>query len=78
MTKLGEAERQLSSTYFGACDRMQQACSELYEGLHMHDGAVNTSTEQVLEKLTEYKKWMLIEADLIREAVREYNERGGI
>ena len=76
MAKLGEREQELSTTYYGACDRMQQACTELYEGLHKHDGTVNTSTEQVLEKISEYKKWMLIEADLIREAVRECNERG--
>lgn len=75
MAKLGEEEAQLSSTYYGACDRMQQACTQLYEGLHKNDGTVNTSTEHVLEKISEYKKWMLIEADLIREAVREYNER---
>jgi hypothetical protein len=76
MAKLGDQEQQLSTTFFGACDRMHQACTQLYEGLHKQDGTVNTSTEQVLDKISEYKKWMLIEADLIREAVREYNERG--
>jgi len=76
MAKLGDEERELSATFFGATDRMHQASTDLYESLHTSDGSVNTSTEHVLDKLGEYKRWMLIEADLIREAVRQYNESG--
>ena len=68
------AEIDLSQTYYGACSRMQEACRELYEALHTSSGEVATSTDKVYDTISEYRRWMLIEADLIREAVKQYNE----
>jgi len=76
MAKLGDERNALSSTYCGACSRMQEACTVLYEDLHTSSGEVHTDVEYVYEKISEHRKWMLIEADLIREAVRQYNEGG--
>jgi hypothetical protein len=53
---------------------MHEACTQLYESLHSSDGEVKTNTEYVYDKVSEYRKWLLIEADLIREAVRQYHE----
>ena len=74
MAKIGDEHRALSTTYYGACSRMQEACTVLYEDLHTTSGQAHTSVEYVYEKISEHRKWMLIEADLIREAVRQYNE----
>jgi len=53
---------ELSKIYGGACNRMHEAVTVLYEALHDYD------------RVSEYRRWLLIEADLVREAVREYNE----
>jgi len=71
---MDEALIQLSKTYYAACGRMHEACTELYESLHTSDGVVSTDLEHVYDKVSEYRKWFLMEADLIREAVRQYNE----
>ena len=64
----------LSQTYYSACGRMHEACTQLYESLHSSDGSVNADLEHVYDKVSEYRKGLLIEADLIREAVRQYHE----
>lgn len=77
MASLSDTTAQLSQTYWGACDRMQIACTQLYELLHTKEGEPRTDIEQVYDKVSEARKWILIEADLIREAVRQHNEEGG-
>ena len=67
----------LSEIYAGACSRIQQAGSDLYEALHKDNGDPIGSRELVVDIVGEYRKWLLIEVDLIREAVREYEEKGG-
>lgn len=74
MPTIGNREKDLSTTYCGACSRMQEACTVLYEELHTSSGEPHTSIEYVYEKLGEHRKWLLLEADLIREAVRQYYE----
>ena len=69
-----ELEQELSRTYFGACSRMQQASDALYESLHTATGEPDTCIERVYDSISEYRRWLLIEADLIREAVKQYNE----
>ena len=69
-----DARQELSKTYFGACSRMQEACDALYEALHTSSGQPDTCVESVYDSISEYRRWLLIEADLIREAVKQYNE----
>lgn len=75
MPKLGEDIRELSQTYHGACCRMHDAVNELYEALHTSEGEAQVNIEYVYDRISDYRKWLLIEADLIREAVRQYDER---
>ncbi len=75
MPKLGEDIQGLSKTYHGACLRMHDAINELYESLHTRDGDAQIDIEYVYDRISDYRKWLLIEADLIREAVRQYDER---
>ena len=74
---LDSADKNLSETYWGACSRMQVACTELYEALHSIEGGAETDATVVYQHIGEFRKWLQIEADLIREAVRQYNEEGG-
>ena len=67
----------LSKMYGKACARLQQAGSELYESLHTESGDPITDVHTATEKLTVYKKWLLMEVDFIRELVREYGEING-
>jgi hypothetical protein len=76
MPKIGDHQKELSTTYYGACSRMQEACTVLYEDLHTSSGDPHTSIEYVYEKIGEHRKWLLLEADLIREAARQHYEAG--
>lgn len=53
---------------------MHQAVTILYEALHDYNGGPHTDVAYVVDRVSEYRRWLLIEADLVREAVREYNE----
>jgi hypothetical protein len=66
----------LSETYLGACERMHKATSTLYEELHNENGEPHKQIDQVLDIVNKYKRWVLIEVDLIREACREHGEEG--
>jgi len=66
----------LSETYLGACERMHKATSTLYEDLHNENGEPHKQIDQVLDIVNKYKRWVLIEVDLIREACREHGEEG--
>jgi len=66
----------LSETYLGACERMHKATSTLYEELHNDNGEPHKQIDQVLDIVNKYKRWVLIEVDLIREACREPGEEG--
>jgi hypothetical protein len=66
----------LSETYLGACERMHKATSTLYEELHNDNGEPHKQIDQVLDIVNKYKRWVLIEVDLIREACREHGEEG--
>tara|TARA_R100001460_G_scaffold39206_2_gene73944 strand:- start:79 stop:315 length:237 start_codon:yes stop_codon:yes gene_type:complete len=65
---------ELSKIYGGACNRMHEAVTVLYEALHDYEGHPHVNVEYVVDRVSEYRRWLLIEADLVREAVREYNE----
>lgn len=65
---------QLSKTYGGACNRLHDAITLLYEAIHDSKGNPHTDVGYVVDRVSEYRRWMLMEADLIREAVREYDE----
>ena len=60
----------------GACERMHKATSTLYEELHNDNGEPHKQIDQVLDIVNKYKRWVLIEVDLIREACREHGEEG--
>jgi len=66
----------LSETYLGACERMHKATSTLYEELHNDNGEPHKQIDQVLDIVNKYKRGVLIEVDLIREACREHGEEG--
>ena len=66
--------QELSKVYGGACNRMHEAVTILYEALHDSEGNPHTDVEYVVDRVSEYRRWLLVEADLVREVVREYNE----
>lgn len=53
---------------------MHEAITILYEALHDYEGSPHTNIEYVIDRVSEYRRWLLVESDLVREAVREYNE----
>jgi predicted HicB family RNase H-like nuclease len=55
---------------------MHKATSTLYEELHNENGEPHKQIDQVLDIVNKYKRWVLIEVDLIREACREHGEEG--
>lgn len=66
--------RALSQVYQGACNRMHEACTSLYESLHDLDGEPVTDVAAVYDAVSVYRKWLLVEADLVREAVKQHTE----
>lgn len=68
-------EDELSRIYGEACSRMHEAATVLYEALHDNKGGAHTDVAYVLDRVSEYRRWLLVEADLVREAVREYNDQ---
>ena len=64
----------LSRVYQGACNRMHEACTALYESLHDKDGHPVTDVAVVGEAVSVYRKWLIVEADLVREAVKQHVE----
>lgn len=69
--------RELSELFQGACQRMHNATTNLYEVLHGEDGSAITDRDFVASKLTEWRQWVNIEVDLMRQAVREHEEYFG-
>jgi hypothetical protein len=67
----------LSEMYEKACARLQQAAAELYEALHTEQGAPKTDTSEVSEVINGYRRWLVMEADFIRELAKEYGEKNG-
>tara|TARA_R100001440_G_scaffold16880_5_gene28598 strand:- start:1305 stop:1475 length:171 start_codon:yes stop_codon:yes gene_type:complete len=55
---------------------MHRATSTLYEELHSDTGEAHAEMQRVLDIVNKYKRWVLIEVDLIREACREQGEEG--
>ena len=70
-------DNRLSEMYAMSCARLQQAASELYEDLHTKQGSPKTDVPEVIEMITAYKRWLVIEADLIRELAKEYGDKDG-
>ncbi len=65
---------QLSKTYSGACNRMHEAITKLYEAVHTNAGEPVVGVEYVIDRVSECRRVVLMEADLMREVVREYDE----
>jgi hypothetical protein len=65
---------ELSKIYGGACNRMHEAVTHLYEALHDYQGDPHIDVGYVVDRVSEYRRWLLIEADMIREAVKEFHE----
>ncbi len=65
----------LGRTYMGACKRMHEACTDLYESLHDKKGDPISDVSVVSSAVSKYRGWFMIEADLIREAVKQYREQ---
>ena len=62
----------VSETYFIACERIHDAADMLYESLHNDDGNAVTEFNEVLNKIKDFRDWVNIEIDLVREACKEY------
>ena len=62
----------VSETYFIACERIHDAADMLYESLHNNDGNAVTEFNEVLNKIKDFRDWVNIEIDLVREACKEY------
>tara|TARA_R100000734_G_scaffold19083_2_gene17938 strand:- start:3616 stop:3837 length:222 start_codon:yes stop_codon:yes gene_type:complete len=62
----------VSETYFIACERIHDAADMLYESLHDDEGNAVTEFNEVLNKIKDFRDWVNIEIDLVREACKEY------
>ena len=62
----------VSETYFTACERIHDAADMLYESLHNDEGNAVTEFNEVLNKIKDFRAWVNIEIDLVREACKEY------
>ena len=71
------AEARLSKMYADACDRIQKAGADLYETLHDNKGRPEHDVTAVIDIVAEHRRWILIELDFIREAVKEHAEASG-
>mgnify|MGYP004456992179 FL=1 len=65
-------KNKVSETYFIACKRIHDAADMLYESLHNDDGNAVTEFNEVLNKIKDFRDWVNIEIDLVREACKEY------
>lgn len=65
---------ELSRMYFIACNRIAEASTELYEKIHTKRGEAVTDIEDVLDDIKKFQKQTLVEIDLIRQSVKEYNK----
>ena len=65
-------KNKVSETYFIACERIHDAADMLYESLHNNDGNAVTEFNEVLNKIKDFRDWVNIEIDLVREACKEY------
>jgi|DEB0MinimDraft_4_1074332.scaffolds.fasta_scaffold00234_18 hypothetical protein len=66
--------RELSELFHGACNRIHEATTKLYEELHMADGNPATDRDFVSMKLSDWRQWVNLEIDLIRQSVKEHEE----
>ena len=62
----------VSETYFTACERIHDAADMLYESLHNDEGNAVTEFNEVLKKIKDFRDWVNIEIDLVREVCKEY------
>ena len=65
-------KNKVSETYFIACERIHDAADMLYESLHNDDGNAVTEFNEILNKIKDFRDWVNIEIDLVREACKEY------
>ena len=65
-------KNKVSETYFIACERIHDAADMLYESLHNDDGNAVTEFNEVLNKIKDFRDWVNIEIDLVREACKEH------
>lgn len=64
----------ISSLYSIACLRIHEAVSNLYESLHDSEGYPIAEIEEANDHIKKLQKQVSLEADLIRQSIREYNE----
>ena len=62
----------VSETYFQACERIHNAADMLYESLHEDEGGAITDLDEVLKKIKDFRDWVNIEIDLVREICKEH------
>jgi hypothetical protein len=62
----------VSKTYFQACERIHDAADMLYESLHEDEGDAIAELDEVLKKIKDFRDWVNIEIDLVREICKEY------
>ena len=68
-------QNKLSKLYFDASQRMRHYVTAFYdESMHTDEGEPVESLDEVNQAILELRQCTNIELDLIREAVKEYNE----
>ena len=65
----------LSELYFTATNFIHLLTADLYEDLHHNNGSPLEDSDLVKSKVDSFLKTVRGEADLIRVAIQEYNEK---
>lgn len=70
-------ERYKLGELFGvACQRISIELTELYESLYDEDGEAVKDLDKVNAYIKIFQKQVSLEADFIRQSIREHNDRG--
>jgi hypothetical protein len=63
--------------YQVACNRINDACAELYESFHDEEGQPLTDLEQINVNIRLFQRQVSLEVDLVRQALTEYTDSKG-
>ena len=74
VTSLPIANRELSRSYSVATARINEAITELYDGLHDDEGTPITDPHEAYEMIRSVRQIINIEFDMIVSAAKEWNE----
>lgn len=64
----------VSKSFFTATSRVQELMTDLYENLHDNDGNPLLDEELITDRINAYKRVVRTELDMVKSAVKQYNE----